>query len=264
MYNSAVNVVGRGGRVVKKLFWTIVYTLSFLLVPSYFRFSLQARTELGEFANIIMAVPAIVAFTVSYAVALRNRELEETLAALDSANRQLERAYEMLREKSELDAMTGMFNREKFIATLDKMRRKSDVGTLLIIDADNFKSINDNYGHLTGDEALVLIADAIRKSVREFDVLGRIGGEEFAAFLVGARGVDATVVAERIRKTVEAIVFEPRKGTRHKLTISIGGAVTTDSQTLPELMGAADTQLYLAKNGGRNRISIDTRIPMAA
>ncbi len=249
---------------MKKLIWTIIYTLSFLLIPGYFNATLQARTELGSFANVLMVVPAVVAFTVSYAVALRNRELEETLDSLASANRQLERAYEMLREKSEMDAMTGMFNREKFFAALEKMRRKTDVGTLLIIDADHFKSINDNYGHLTGDEALVLIADAIRDSVREFDILGRIGGEEFGVFLASACEREAPVVAERIRSAVEAIAFEPRSGVRHKLTISVGGTVVSDHESISEMMRSADGQLYIAKNGGRNRVSIETRVPLAA
>ncbi|TIP53219.1 MAG: GGDEF domain-containing protein, partial [Mesorhizobium sp.] len=73
----------------------------------------------------------------------------------------------------------------------------------LVIDADHFKRINDSYGHLTGDEALLLIAGAIERGVRSGDVLGRIGGEEFAAFLVGASEHEAKHVAERIRREVE-------------------------------------------------------------
>ena len=86
---------------------------------------------------------------------------------------------------------------------------RADRGALLIIDADHFKTINDNFGHLTGDEALLLIASAIGRGVRSGDILGRIGGEEFGAFLVGATQEEAKRVAERIRSEVELIRFQP-------------------------------------------------------
>ena len=99
--------------------------------------------------------------------------------------------------------MTGMLNRESFFAALEGSRRKSDRGALLIIDADHFKKINDNFGHLTGDAALLEIAAAISRAIRVGDILGRIGGEEFGAFLVGASDKEAIRVAERIRREVE-------------------------------------------------------------
>ena len=119
--------------------------------------------------------------------------------------------------------MTGMLNRESFFAALDGSRRKSDRGALLIIDADHFKTINDSYGHLTGDDALLLIASAIERGVRSGDVLGRIGGEEFGAFLVGATEQEAKRVAERIRREVELIRFRPVDERTVPLTVSIGG-----------------------------------------
>ena len=105
--------------------------------------------------------------------------------------------------------MTGMLNRESFFAALDGSRRKTDRGALLIIDADHFKKINDSYGHLTGDTALLEIAAAISRAIRAGDMLGRIGGEEFGAFLVGASDQEAIRVAERIRREVELIRFQP-------------------------------------------------------
>ena len=122
---------------------------------------------------------------------------------------QLAAAHRRLEEKAARDDMTGMLNRESFFATLDGSRRESDRGALLIVDADHFKSINDRYGHLTGDDALLLIAAAIRRGVRSGDVLGRIGGEEFGAFLVGANESEASRIAERIRREVELIRFRP-------------------------------------------------------
>src|SRR5690349_19735092 len=111
-------------------------------------------------------------------------ELARAHAELAATNRRLE-------EKASRDTMTGMLNRESFFAVLEGSRRRTDRGALLIIDADHFKKINDSYGHLTGDRALLEIAAAISAGVRAGDVLGRIGGEEFGAFLVGATDQEA-------------------------------------------------------------------------
>ena len=151
--------------------------------------------------------------------------------------------------------MTGMLNRENFFALLDSSRRKTDRGALLIIDADHFKKINDSFGHLTGDAALLEIAAAISRGVRSGDVLGRIGGEEFGAFLVGATEAEASVVAERIRREVEKVCFQPA-GAPVPLTVSIGGTVCAFGATVSELMRAADRRLYVAKNRGRNLVIV--------
>jgi diguanylate cyclase (GGDEF)-like protein len=148
--------------------------------------------------------------------------------------------------------MTGMLNRENFFAALDGSRRRSDRGALLIIDADHFKRINDSFGHLTGDDALLEIAAAISRGVRNGDVLGRIGGEEFAAYLVGATDQEAKLVAERIRHEVELVRFRPGGERTIPLTVSIGGTACAAEATVSELMRAADRKLYEAKNAGRN------------
>ncbi len=139
---------------------------------------------------------------------------------LSRAHAELAAAHRRLAEKSKLDEMTGMLNRESFFAALEGTRRKSDRGALLIIDADHFKKINDNYGHLTGDDALLEITAAIARGVRSGDILGRIGGEEFAAFLVGATSDEARRVAERIRHEVEMIRFRPDREATVPLTVS--------------------------------------------
>jgi diguanylate cyclase (GGDEF)-like protein len=147
---------------------------------------------------------------------------------------------------------------------LEGSRRRTDRGALLIIDADHFKKINDSYGHLTGDRALLDIAAAISTGVRAGDVLGRIGGEEFGAFLVGASDEEAIRVAERIRREVEAIRFQPIDGRLLPLTVSIGGTPCGSDANVSELMRAADQRLYEAKNRGRNRAIFDDGIPAAA
>jgi diguanylate cyclase (GGDEF)-like protein len=183
---------------------------------------------------------------------------------LARAHAQLAAAHRRLSEKASRDDMTGMLNRESFFAALDGSRRKSDRGALLIIDADHFKAINDSFGHLTGDDALLLIASAIERGVRSGDVLGRIGGEEFGAFLVGATGTEARRVAERIRREVELIRFRPVDERTVPLTVSIGGITCGEDANVSELMRAADLRLYEAKHRGRNLSILDRDISEAA
>ena len=174
-----------------------------------------------------------------------HRDLARTHAQLAAAHRRLA-------EKASRDQMTGMLNRESFFAALDGSRRKADRGALLIIDADHFKKINDSFGHLTGDTALLEIAGAISRAIRVGDVLGRIGGEEFGAFLVGASDQEAARVAERIRIEVELIRFKPEDERTVPLTVSIGGTPCAPDADVSDLMRAADKRLYEAKNRGRN------------
>lgn len=201
---------------------------------------------LSIFCPIVIAGPA------SAYSAWQNQRLREVNAALSRAHAELAAAHASLSEKASRDDMTGMLNRESFFAALDDTRGDPRRGALLIIDADHFKKINDNYGHLVGDDALLKISAAIARAVRKSDVLGRIGGEEFGAFLGGASDIEAAIVAERIRREVELVRFRPKEDRVLPLTVSIGGTSCTPEATVSELMRAADKRLYEAKQSGRN------------
>lgn len=207
---------------------------------------------------VVIAGPAS-AFTFWQSDRLKaaHRELARTHAQLAAAHRRLA-------EKASRDEMTGMLNREAFFERLEQSRRKSDRGALLIIDADNFKRINDSYGHLTGDSALRLIAGAIARGVREGDMVGRIGGEEFAVLLADTDATAAGTVAERIRAEVEKVHFQPDGERRLPLSVSIGGATCPAGGLTSEVMRRADQALYDAKNSGRNRVCIVANAVMAA
>jgi len=196
--------------------------------------------------------PLVTAFPASAYTFWQSARLKQAHRELARAHAQLAATHRRLAEKASRDDMTGMLNRETFFAALDGSRRRSDRGALLIIDADHFKKINDRFGHLTGDDALLEIAGAISRGVRVGDVLGRIGGEEFGAFLIGASEEEASAVAERIRREVEQIRFKPAEAEQVPLTVSIGGTVCSLGATVSELMRAADRHLYEAKNRGRN------------
>lgn len=218
----------------------------------------------GNAVLMCIVCPLAIAWPASAYTFRQSHRLQAAHRDLARAHAQLAAAHRRLAEKAARDDMTGMLNRESFFAALDGSRRKADRGALLIIDADHFKAINDRFGHLTGDEALLLIAAAIRRGVRSADVLGRIGGEEFCAFLAGADEVEARHVAERIRREVELIRFRPVDERTVPLTVSIGGTTCGFGATVSELMRSADRKLYEAKHGGRNLAIVDRDFSAAA
>lgn len=208
--------------------------------------------------------PFVVIFAGSVYFLLQKRKLRQAISDLTFVHSQLAEthaelaaAYAQLAEKARHDEMTGLLNRETFFKAFGNTRRRSDTGALLIVDADNFKYINDTHGHQQGDVALLLIADAIRRSVRENDIVGRIGGEEFAAFLPGASVEDAMLVAERMRIAVEELRFHPGEGKYLPLSVSIGATRFRPNVALAEMMREADIRLYEAKRRGRNRVVFD-------
>lgn len=205
--------------------------------------------------------PLVVAFPVGIYLFHQQLRLTETLEALKIAHEQLADAHAeladahmRLSEKARHDDMTGLLNREAFLAALKVSRRRSDCGVLLIIDADHFKHINDTHGHGEGDVALLMIAKAIQTGIRAGDLVGRIGGEEFAAFLANTDEAEAMLVAERIRQAVEALRFSPGDGKPMQLSVSIGGTGFYPNLSVKQMMREADNSLYKAKATGRNRV----------
>jgi diguanylate cyclase (GGDEF)-like protein len=175
--------------------------------------------------------------------------------------RELAIAHRRLTIYAATDSLTQVMNRAAFStlveAYLNEVRSSEGAphGALLIIDADDFKSVNDRFGHDRGDEALVTIAGAIKSMLRAPDLVGRLGGEEFGVFLPGASVDQAATVAERIRHTVNASPFAPA-GAAHALSVSVGGAVFEGRLAFADLFRHADQQLYAAKQAGRNRVAI--------
>ena len=156
------------------------------------------------------------------------------------------------------DSLTACLNRGAFTAKVTSavsQRDRNPGGALLMIDADNFKAINDLFGHDAGDEALTIIARSIRAVLRAGDLVGRMGGEEFGVFLPGADQQAANAVAERIRRSVNLAVFAP-DGRQRSLSVSVGGVVFTGQAAFSELFRIADQRLYGAKQTGRNRVTI--------
>ena len=154
------------------------------------------------------------------------------------------------------DGLTGVYTRRYFIERFDEeikrsLLRKSNL-SLLMIDADHFKMVNDQHGHLAGDQVLKEISNIIQENVREIDIVGRFGGEEFCVVLPDTDMEGARLVAERIRKSAEKRVIKAYDSTL-RVTLSIGLAIyPSDGKLLEELMDKADWALYRAKSQGRN------------
>ena len=160
------------------------------------------------------------------------------------------------------DSLTGINNRRHFDhlagLELDHARRMGRSFALLALDIDHFKRINDTWGHAAGDEALRAFTNACRLALREYDILGRVGGEEFAVALPNTGPDGARVIAERLRAAVEELVVRPAKGEVFDLTVSIGIAqLREDDLAVATLLGRADQALYRAKNAGRNRVEAE-------
>lgn len=204
---------------------------------------------------IATIVPCLVAFP---AVAYH----EKNRMALAAAHQELATAHDKLvamHNKTQAiarkDFLTGLYNREFFLKSFGRrLLRQHGDGALLILDADHFKSINDNYGHHAGDEALKLLANAMSASLREEDLLGRFGGEEFAIYLPATSLREARIIAERIRKSIYAIEFEPVPGVMRRLSVSIGAVACDPAASVTKIFSNADAALYKAKQSGRNRV----------
>jgi diguanylate cyclase len=175
--------------------------------------------------------------------------------------RELAIAHHELSIVASTDVLTSCLNRRAFTAMVDAyLERVVDEetrreGALLIIDVDHFKNVNDSFGHDCGDEALKIIAQTIKGVVREIDLVGRIGGEEFSVFMPGTDPARTKAAAERIRAAISTVEFYPTEN-RCDLSVSVGGATLGREDTFSELFRRADQRLYAAKQNGRNRVEI--------
>lgn len=184
--------------------------------------------------------------------ALHARQLE-----LQRINADMVRLNARLNRLANTDGLTGIFNRRYLFDRLVDLwaihERHHRPLSCIMLDIDRFKSVNDLFGHAAGDEVLRGVADHARKAVRLSDLLTRYGGEEFCVLCPETDAQGASVVAERIRATIESGVFQSG-GKRIAVTVSLGvAAARTTMATFDEMLAAADSMLYQAKHNGRNQ-----------
>lgn len=162
------------------------------------------------------------------------------------------------------DGLTGLFNHTYFYQQIDfELRRYARYGTLVslvLIDIDDFKAVNDAHGHLTGSRMLVEVGRVLRSCVRDEDAVARYGGDEFVALLVGVDSGTGLKVAERIRRSVEDHRFLSREGTPLRITVSIGlSSFPEHGRTPAEVMELADRAMYRGKQTTRNVVYVASR-----
>lgn len=194
----------------------------------------------------------------------RVRELKERLANVERANLDLTLKNRALSEISARDSLTGLYNRwyvmEKIDSEMNRSIRHGSPVSLIMLDIDHFKRVNDSFGHSAGDRVLRSVGQVLRDSCRVYDVAGRYGGEEFCIVLPETRVGNTSVVAERIRERLAASRFEVGADSV-VVTASIGIAGIDSSEvegavSSSTLIDRADQALYSAKHHGRNRVEM--------
>lgn len=179
------------------------------------------------------------------------RELEMKTAELKEAN-----VY--LKIVSATDPLTGIFNRKRMHEDLDRelnrFLRSGSIFSVIMMDIDNFKKINDKYGHATGDNVLKRVAESISTAMRKNDVVARWGGEEFLILCVETREKDAVILAERIRAAIESADYPVKRD----VTASFGVAEIILGESIESLIEKADQALYVSKEKGRNMVTANS------
>lgn len=188
-----------------------------------------------------------------------NWELFETMAEHLALAINAARILEDSKLSASRDALTGLANHRELHDELSRRmpeagRSGQEIGVIML-DVDHFRSFNEEEGHDAGDDVLKLVAEAIRSCLRPYDFPGRYGGEEFMVIMPGCSMANTVLTAERIRERVEAVPYTTRTGSERHVTASLGVSVFPHTATDPrDLLKAADTALYDAKRGGRNRV----------
>jgi diguanylate cyclase len=193
-----------------------------------------------------------------------NQELEANLASSKREITELQFSLEMVRSESQIDPLTQLYNRkyfdERLAHAIDEAHATDEALSLLITDIDHFKAFNDNFGHLTGDQVLRLVAMSVKQNVKGQDTAARYGGEEFAIVLPNTVLRSALTVADHIRRAVMTKELMKRSTGEHlgRVTVSIGVATLHKGETAQSLIERADACLYTAKRHGRNRVVCET------
>ena len=213
------------------------------------------RAGASDFGSLVLAADSFDADQVEMAAFLAT----QAVVALENA-----RLHGIVERQALLDGLTGVANRRSIEETLRselaRVARFGGAGCLVLADLDDFKGVNDRFGHPVGDEVLKTFARTLRDTVRESDVAGRWGGEEFALVLTGTDIEGGANLAERARAAIEAETLAVAGG-EVTVTASFGVAAFSDSRELGELVAAADSALYAAKRAGKNRVVVAAGAP---
>ncbi|MCR6499755.1 GGDEF domain-containing protein [Shinella sp. CPCC 101442] len=237
----------------KTLAVAVLSTLASLLISFAF-VPLMGGQVAGAGLVMTIACPIVISIPASLVHFYLGEKLRSTNTALAAARDELAAAYTRLQHQARRDALTGLLNRATFMTELETRSQAGMHGGLLFLDLDHFKSINDRFGHATGDAALERVGALLSELAREDDIVGRLGGEEFAIFLNAASPARMLDHSQTVREAVEAIDLFSSSGQRIPLGISIGAFHCAPRFNPAEALAASDRNLYRAKSSGRNMV----------
>ena len=251
-----------GARVIGEIDDVMTLLTDALGMSASYDASLGGASEKLEGAKTREQVQAIVGSLVKSTQEMRetNKALEERLTLSKNEISNLQHSLEAIRAESLTDPLTGLGNRKYFDRMIDQAVQtalaNNEPLSLLMFDIDHFKSFNDSYGHLTGDQVLRLVAMSLKQTIKGQDITARYGGEEFAVVLPNTALRQALTVADHIRRAVMAKELK-KKSTGEilgRVTISVGVSMLKQGDDTDSLIERADACLYAAKRNGRNRV----------
>ena len=251
-----------GARVIGEIDDVMGLLTDALSMSSSYDASLDGASRKLSSANKREQVQAIVEALVKSTREMRdtNKVLEERLLLSKSEIGNLQQSLEAIRAESLTDPLTGLGNRKYFDRMIEQAVQhalaENEPLSLLMFDIDHFKSFNDSYGHLTGDQVLRLVAMSLKQTIKGQDITARYGGEEFAVVLPNTALRQALTVADHIRRAVMAKELK-KKSTGEilgRVTISVGVSMLKQGDDTDSLIERADACLYAAKRNGRNRV----------
>ncbi|MEK6421627.1 MAG: GGDEF domain-containing protein [Burkholderia gladioli] len=179
------------------------------------------------------------------------RETRRLIGRSDRAEREMQALAQQLAHRASHDALTGVLNRSAVIERTAKTLRTSNAA-MVVLDIDEFKKVNDDFGHPTGDTVILGVVDCLRRIVGDLGFIGRVGGEEFTVLLPGRDFAAAADLTERMRQSISDSLKVPQVDRR--ITASFGVSVNVAGTSFDTAYGLADAALYRAKRGGRNRV----------
>jgi diguanylate cyclase (GGDEF)-like protein len=236
--------------------------------PEAFRLFKESSSRLSIPLISFGQILGVLTLHSSEANAFRQSELQPLESVADICANSIQNAHyvERVKQLAYLDGLTGIFNRRFFeLRIMEEIERARRYGTSMAVvmaDIDQFKQLNDEFGHLLGDEVLRQVSSLFHQQLRKVDVVCRYGGEEFAILLTQANAMQAMAIADKLRASVESFQFP---GVPRAVTISAGvAAFPAHGKTRDEMVRAADNGLYAAKQSGRNRVCLATAARAAA
>ena len=237
------------GLILTGLFFLILFSMAYYNIGIWD----HGEWNIRSFVRLSGALVILTYMIYTYETILHHSDLE-----LLKTHEKEAQYLDELRNLSITDPLTGLYNRRRMNELLqehlENVKRYEDPFSLILFDIDNFKLVNDHFGHNVGDQVLIMIAKITQNSLRKTDFISRWGGEEFLIVLPKTLIEEAVFIAEKLRQEIESATYSPH----NKVTCSFGVTQYRDTLEIEEIVNKADNALYQAKNSGKNRVMMSS------